>query len=92
MFYDPYVQESIWNKIGDGFKTAGKDIGKGAVIAAPYIIQYGPTAAEIALELAGELVVQEPNVQGFFGGIGNAFKGLGSDIAKGAVISAPYIA
>jgi hypothetical protein len=38
MFYDPYVQRSFFNKIGDGFKTAGKDIVKGGEIAAPYAI------------------------------------------------------
>jgi hypothetical protein len=51
MFYDPYVQRSIFNKIGDGFKTAGKDIAKGGKIAAPYAIQYGIPAAEIGGEL-----------------------------------------
>jgi len=53
MFYDPYVQRSIFNKIGDGFKTAGKDIAHGAEKAAPYIVTYGPTALELGLALGG---------------------------------------
>ncbi|CDW75985.1 UNKNOWN [Stylonychia lemnae] len=63
--YYPEVERSIFNKIGDGFKKAGKGIEYGAKKAAPYAIPALEIAGTIAL---GGLSVEEPNVQQVFYG------------------------